>query len=153
MGNLSGKISMSGVPRAWHLECSRAVPARSKRNDRFDNTVYQFDFLRFRAVENGIKLRSQGLLSLFAFEKQQVMRWDAQRPGHRSDCIQARHLSASLDLGPIVRTQPCALSGLLQAKLLSLPELPNALAEQGTYDTLPIIRTFPRESRACRTTL
>ncbi len=130
MGNLHSKGNISGASAALQLECGIAIRAGSRLDDRFDNAVYQLDFLLFRLVQNRIELPSQRPLSLLTFEKQQVMSWDAQRPSHRSDCIQARHLSTSFYFAPIIPTQPCALSSLLQAKLLSLPELPNTLAEQ-----------------------
>ena len=130
MGNLHSKGNISGASAALQLECGIAIRAGSRLDDRFDDAVYQFNFLRFGLIQKGFELPSQGLLSLFAFEEQQVMGWDAKRPGHRSDCIQARHFSPSLYFTPIIPAQPGALSGLLQAKILSLPEPPNALAEQ-----------------------
>ncbi len=130
MANLHDGGTISIAPGAWYPGGATSIHARSRFDDRFDDAVYQFNFLRFGLIQKGIELSSQGLLSLFAFEEQQVMGWDAKRPGHRSDCIQARHFSASLYFTPIIPTQPGALSGLLQAKILSLPEPPNALAEQ-----------------------
>lgn len=128
--NLDSSGTIGIASRALCPGRAAPIPVRSRLNDRFDDAIDQFDFLRFRLVQKGIEPPSEGLLTLFAFEEQQMMGWDTKRPGHRSDCIQARHLSASLYLAPIIPAKPGALSSLLQAKLFSLPEPPNALAEQ-----------------------